>query len=137
MKVTKFDTKRDLIFVTGLVRSVYGESVPLRFVVDTGAAMTVIVPEILDELGYSAREHGEQVAGSRGVAAYEQGYALRVQRLSCLGFDESDFLVYAQELPSGWEIDGLLGLSFLRRLNYEVRSSEGRIVAERTTAPTA
>jgi len=28
-------------------------------------------------------------------------------------------------------IQGLLGLSFLRQLNYEVRSSEGRIVAAR------
>lgn len=137
MKVTRFDTRRDLIFVPGLVWSVHGEPTPLRFVVDTGAAMTIIVPDMLDDLGYSAREHGVEVASTRGVAAREQGYTLRVQRFGCLGFQESSFLVYAQELPSGWGIDGLLGLSFLRVLNYEVRSLEGRIIAERATLPSA
>ena len=33
--------------------------------------------------------------------------------------------------PEGFEIQGLLGLNFLRRFNYEVRSEEGRILAER------
>jgi predicted aspartyl protease len=137
VKVTRFDTRRDLIFVPGFVWSAHGEPTPLRFVVDTGAAMTIVVPDVLDELGYSAREHGEQVAVTRGVATHEQGYTLRVQRLSCLGFQEPDLLVYAQDLPSGWNIDGLLGLSFLRLLNYEVRSLEGRIVAERAMSQTA
>ncbi len=93
--------------------------------------MTIVTPDLLDALEYSAREHGEQVASTRGVAAHEQGYTLRVLRLACLGFEEPNFLVYVQKLPSGWGIDGLLGLSFLRLLNYEVRSLEGRIIAER------
>lgn len=40
---------------------------------------------------------------------------LRVKQLECLG------MVYAQDLPSGWDIDGLLG----------------RILAERVTTPSA
>lgn len=62
---------------------------------------------------------------------------LRVARFTCLGFQEQDFRVYAQDLPSGWGIEGLLGLSFLHLLNYEVRSLEGRLRAERAVAPTA
>jgi hypothetical protein len=38
----------------------------LRLVVDTGAGPTIIVPELLDELGYSARQHGEQVGAKIG-----------------------------------------------------------------------
>jgi hypothetical protein len=34
-------------------------------------------------------------------------------------------------LPEGFGIDGLLGLSFLRHFNYEIRSAEGRISADR------
>ena len=49
---------------------------------------------------------------------------------------EQEVRIYAQDLPSGWDIDGLLGLSFLRHLNYEVRSLEGRILAERAGKPT-
>jgi hypothetical protein len=46
-------------------------------------------------------------------------------------FKKPAFRVHVQELPEGWGIDGLIGLGFLRLLNYEVRSLEGRIRAER------
>jgi predicted aspartyl protease len=137
MKVTRFSPNRDLIIVPGRVLGPRGREQSLRFAVDTGAGQTIISPELLDELGYSAREHGDQLAVTRSVVGREEGYMLRVARFTCLGFQEQDFRVYAQDLPSGWDIEGLLGLSFLRLLNYEVRSLEGRIVAERATPPSA
>jgi hypothetical protein len=133
--VTRFDPAADLIIVQAYVWGARGQERELRLVVDTGAGPTIIASEILDALGYSAREHGEQLASTRSIAGREHGYMLRVKRLECLGSVEQDFRVDAQDLPSGWDIDGLLGLSFLRLLNYEVRSLEGRIVAERATAP--
>lgn len=36
-----------------------------------------------------------------------------------------------RDLPEGWGIDGLIGLSFLRQFNYEIRSIEGRILVDR------
>lgn len=133
MTVTTFDPSADLIFVQAYVLGPRGQERELRLVLDTGAGATIIAPDILDELGYSAREHGEQVAITRSIAGREEGFILRVKQLECLGVVERDVRVYAQDLPSGWDIDGLLGLSFLRLLNYEVRSVEGRIVAERAT----
>ena len=121
----------DLIIVPGRVWNAHGTLKPLRLVLDTGAAESIIVPEILDELDYSAREHGEQIAVMRSAAGREEGYMLRVAKFACLGFQESNFRVHAQDLPAGWQIDGLIGLSFLRLLNYEVRSLEGRILVER------
>ena len=41
---------------------------------------------------------------------------------------------HAQDLPAGWDIEGLIGLSFLRQFNYEIRSLEGRILVERAVA---
>jgi hypothetical protein len=41
-------------------------------------------------------------------------------------------LIHVHDLPVGFGIDGLLGLSFLKRFNYEIRSAEGRILIERT-----
>jgi hypothetical protein len=58
---------------------------------------------------------------------------LRVQRFESLGFGFDDFLIHVHDLPTGFGIDGLLGLSFLRRFNYEIRSIEGRILVERAT----
>jgi predicted aspartyl protease len=131
VRVTRFNTALDLIFVRGRIWGPAGESDPLRLVVDTGAAETMIAPAILDELGYGARTHGERITVVRSLVGREQGYLLRVARFSCLGHQADDFRVHAHDLPGGWEIDGLIGLSFLRRLNYEVRSVEGRILAER------
>ncbi len=136
MTVTTFDPEGDLIIVHARLWGAQGQERDLRLVVDTGAGPTIIAPELLDELGYSARQHGEQVASTRSIAGREQGYMLRVKQLECLGMVEQEFRVYAQDLPTGWDIDGLLGLSFLRHLNYEVRSNEGRILAERAYTPT-
>ncbi len=136
MTVTTFDPEGDLIIVHARLWGAQGQERDLRLVVDTGAGPTIIAPELLDELGYSARQHGEQVASTRSIAGREQGYMLRVKQLECLGMVEQEFRVYAQDLPTGWDIDGLLGLSFLRHLNYEVRSIEGRILAERAGTPT-
>lgn len=60
----------------------------------------------------------------------EHGYMIRVPRFSALGFTLTDCSVHVFELADRYGIDGLLGLSFLRRFNYEIRSAEGRIVAE-------
>ena len=59
------------------------------------------------------------------------GYMLRVTRFTSFGFTFSDFAVHVHDLPEGIGIDGLLGLSFLRHFNYEVRSQEGRILLDR------
>jgi hypothetical protein len=63
----------------------------------------------------------------------ERGYMLRVTRFASLGFSFANFAVHVHDLPDGIGIDGLLGLSFLRHFNYEVRSQEGRIHIHRTT----
>jgi predicted aspartyl protease len=130
VKVTRFDRSRDLIIVAGRVAGPHGPPAPLRLVLDTGAAETIIVPEVLDELGYSPRQ-GEAITVMRSAVGREEGYLIRVARFQCLGFQEADFRVHAHDLPEGWGIDGLIGLSFLSRFNYEVRSREGRILVDR------
>lgn len=131
MKVTRFDTRRDLILLEGRVWGPRKDTQRLlRLVLDTGAAETVIVPEVLDELGYSPRQ-GEAITVMRSAVGREEGYLIRVTRFSCLGHEVSDYRVHAHDLPEGWGIEGLIGLSFLRQLNYEIRSIEGRILVER------
>ena len=105
----------------------------LRLVFDTGAAETIIIPEVLDELGYSPLD-AEAITVIRSAVGSESGYLIRVSKFGCLGFELDNFKVHAHDLPEGWGIDGLVGLSFLRLLNYEVRSVEGRILAERAAA---
>lgn len=131
MKVTRFDPDGELIIVDGHVWSADARrSRALSLVLDTGAAESIVTPEVLDELGYSARD-GEQRTVMRSAVGHEEGYMIRVARFECLGHHEIDFRIHAHDLPEGWGIDGLIGLSFLRLLNYTIRSREGRILVER------
>lgn len=67
MKVAAFDPGRDLIIVPGRVWGLRDTPIRLRLVLDTGAAETILVPEVIDDLGYSPREHGEQIAVMRSA----------------------------------------------------------------------
>jgi hypothetical protein len=58
VKVTRFNPDDDLIIIDGRIwapRSKLWR--PIRLVLDTGAAETIVLPEVLDELGYI---HGTQ-----------------------------------------------------------------------------
>lgn len=133
MKVTRFDPKGRLLVVGGTLWGPRGATASLRLAVDTGSTETILMPEILDEIGYSPRQ-GEAITAIRSVVGVERGYLLRVARFRALGHEFSDFRIDAHDLPEGFGINGLLGLSFLRHFNYEVRSADGRIRADRLTS---
>ena len=63
----------------------------------------------------------------RSAVGSEHGYTLKVARLTALGFAMHDFEVNVFDLATGHGIDGLIGLSFLRHFDYEIRSIVGRI----------
>lgn len=129
MKVTRFDPASDLIIVKARIWGPAGKT-PASLAVDTGSAHTVIAAGLIDDLGYSPR-HGEQIATVRTAVGKEQGYLLRVSRFWALGFAVPDFRVHVFDLPDGFGIDGLIGLSFLRAFNVELRLAEGRLLVDR------
>jgi predicted aspartyl protease len=133
VKITRFHPADDLIIVPGRVWGPRGEGPRLNLALDTGAAETIVIPDVLDVLGYSARE-GDQITVMRSAVGREQGYMIRVARFACLGFQLSNFRAHAQDLPEGWGLHGLIGLSFLRQFNYEIRSIEGRLLVDRAAA---
>ena len=52
-----------------------------------------------------------------------------MSRVAALGFEVEDDRGHVFDLPARYGIQGLIGLSFLRRLDYEIRSAEGVIHA--------
>jgi len=129
MKVTRFDRKRDLIVVRARVWSPRSRT-PLWLAVDTGSSDTVVTPEVVDLFGYSPRD-GENVMTVRSAIGKEQGWTLRVERFSALGFVIPNYRIHVFDLATGDDIDGLIGLSFLKQFNCEFRFTEGRIRVER------
>lgn len=99
-------------------------TVTITLALDTGSTETVISPWVVDATGYSVRD-GEELTRVRSAIGDEQGYTLRVTRFATLGLACSNFRVHVFDLADGYGIDGLVGLSFLDLLNYEIRSADG------------
>jgi hypothetical protein len=59
----------------------------------------------------------------------EQGYRLRMRHFEVLGFGFHEFRIHAHELPA-YGVEGLLGMDFLGKFDFEVRISERRIRLE-------
>lgn len=91
--------------------------------------LTTIVPGIIDEIGYSARD-AEMATNVYSALGEEHGYTLRVARFATLGFAMASFPVNVFDLADRDSCDGLIGLNFLRPFNYQVRSRAGCILLE-------
>ncbi len=101
-----------------------------RMLLDTGAAMTTVSPELLDLVGYSPRD-GARRTRVHSAVGEEHGYALQLAAFTALGFTLDDHIVNVFDLGHEDIADGLIGMNFLNQLNYEIRSAEGRILVEK------
>jgi hypothetical protein len=89
VKATSFAPLRDLIVVEA---KVWGplDHADLYLALDTGSAHTVIVPDIMDDLGFNPRD-GAVITGVYSAVGKEQGYLIKVPQFSALGFTRTDF----------------------------------------------
>jgi predicted aspartyl protease len=107
----------------------------LNLVLDTGSTQTLIQPHIMDALGFNPRD-AISITGVYSATGKEQGYTIKVPQFSALGFTRTSFPIHVFDLAEHYEIDGLIGLSFLRHYDYTVRSIAGQILIEES-APAA
>ena len=81
---TAFDPACDLIIVEALICGPR-RAIPARLVVDTGAGATTLVPDMLDQIGYGARD-GQGTTSVSTAIGKEHGYTLRLSQFTALGF---------------------------------------------------
>jgi clan AA aspartic protease (TIGR02281 family) len=124
---TRFVTDGDLIVVEAFLAGPRGRA-PGRFVLDTGAASTTMIPELAERIGYSPRD-GVRRTRVHTAIGEEEGYILRVAELVVLGVAVTSFAIHVFDLGHD-DIDGLLGMNFLGDLNIEIRPAERRIFVE-------
>lgn len=131
MKTTAFTPFRDLIIVEAELWGPLDHAV-LHLALDTGSTHTVVLPEIMDDLGFNP-SYGENITNVYSAIGKEQGYMIRAPQFSALGFTLTDFPIHVFDLADRYGLQGLIGLSFLHRYNYTVRSTEGLILVEEAT----
>jgi clan AA aspartic protease (TIGR02281 family) len=124
---SSFKRERELIIVAAEIVGP-ATTTEARLVLDTGAAATTLVPEVIERIGYT-RHDGFKKAKVHTAIGEEKGYWLRVAELTVLGVTTPDFALAV--FPLGHQdIDGLVGMNFLRHFNFEVRPAEQRILVE-------
>jgi clan AA aspartic protease (TIGR02281 family) len=122
-----FVRDRELILVDAEVTGP-DRTLNARLVLDTGAAATTLTPHIVDKIGYS-RRNAYQKAKIHTAVGEEHGFWLRVAEFTVLGATVPDFALTVFALGHK-DIDGLVGMNFLRHFNFEIRPDEQRILVE-------
>jgi predicted aspartyl protease len=111
-----YDLIKGVPFVTarivGRKRSFTG-----RFVVDTGAAMTIVRTPRIDALGYNAKD-ATKLFSTESVIGKEEGYRLIIPKIEVFGHSLDDIEVAAVDLPPRYNIDGLIGMNVLSRFEF-------------------
>lgn len=134
MTTIPFDPSGFLIIVKAHVWGPLGD-VDLKLVLDTGSTQTLIQPHIIDELGFNPRD-ALGLTGVHSATGKEQGYMIEAPRFSALGFTRTSFPIHVFDLAQHYDIDGLIGLNFLRHYDYTVRSTAGLILIEEAVPAT-
>jgi predicted aspartyl protease len=125
---SSFVHDRELILVWAEVVGPTGRTTEARLVLDTGAAATTLTPRVIEKVGYTRRE-GFKRAKVHTAIGEEHGYWVRVAEFTVLGVATPNFALTV--FPLGHkDIDGLVGMNFLRHFNFEVRPADRQIVVE-------
>ncbi len=113
-----FDSTSHLVIVTAQILGPAKEG-EADLIVDTGAAWSVLSQRLLRELGYdpAAADERRVIITAKGSVSVP---ALRVQRFRALGKERLNFPVVGHDLPASLQVEGLLGLDFIRRYRLVV-----------------
>lgn len=114
--MTKFSLPKSesLILVNAELTGPTG-SIFVTLALDTGCTRTVIQPGYLRAIGYVPERDGKPLQVLT-ASKLEKAYSLKVKGFSALGRVVSDLAITAQPLPPAFQIDGLLGLNFFKKL---------------------
>lgn len=118
MPVQRLETAPDLVVVKARI---VGPRRPTKtfLILDTGAATTLIDPDILLAAGY---EPGKPIRRQAMTTASGYAYApvLVIRKIEILGLSVKNIEVVAHSLPPNIPFRGLLGMNFLRQFNVHL-----------------
>lgn len=107
------EVRNGLLFLRVAVGDSIRQPVIARLLVDTGSSFTVLSTQVLEDAGCNLQLPQESVAitAASGVV---RGKIFEVPQFSGLGQTIENFRVVGFNLPKSADMDGLLGMNFLR-----------------------
>ena len=96
--------------------------------VDTGARLTIVRPDLAEEIGLTLQEDPESEAvGVGGVVPVSRGV---VDAVAVLGHKVRDVEVVSQDLHPALAFHGILGLNVLQHFNIHIDNDGERLSIE-------
>ncbi len=123
-----FARSRGLIVVRAVLQGPSANGTA-RLALDTGATRTLIRRAVLTTLGYdpSTTTVFTETATASGI---ERLPIVKLAAIAALGVTKTDIDLVCHDLPSGTDVDGLLGLDFLRGSVLTIDFRSGRLSLE-------
>ncbi|MGC9525595.1 MAG: aspartyl protease family protein [Limnospira sp.] len=89
----------------------------VRLLVDTGSSYTVLRTSILTAIGGEVSDRQERIMTPQGMMTAP---VIIAPWFSCFGRRVDRFPIVAHDLPSGAFVQGLLGMDFLTRFDFDI-----------------
>jgi len=90
--------------------------------IDTGARVSVVTPKVAQELGFDTGET-EPTVNIIGATGKSGAALLRVASAAIMGQEVRNLRVLCHPLPAELQLDGILGLDFLRHFDIQIANS--------------
>jgi len=120
MKISFAFTRGKLITRRVLMRHVF-PAWPMM-AIDTGARASVVSPRVAQELGFDSSET-EPTVNIIGATGKSGAAFLRVASAGIMGQEVANLRVLCHPLPAELQLDGVLGLDFLKHFDVQISNS--------------
>jgi len=111
-----------------VVKVLVNNSAHARFLVDTGASVTAISPELADSLGI-APSRPPLVIKLQTLGGETKAAVVVIESLAVGEIEAKDVSAVVHEMPDG--LDGILGNTFLGRYSVTVNAEQGQLIVRR------
>ena len=127
MRETQLDSGWDVPIVSVILNGKQKKNTRARLVFDTGSAFTQLDVDLVEFLGYSARDAIglSSVKGATGEAV--DGYIISMSSLFLFGKEFNNIQVLTYDFKNFSGIDGLLGWDLIKKLHLEMNGPQGML----------
>lgn len=124
--IYSLEVRNGLLFLRVAVGDSIRQPVIARLLVDTGSSFTVLSTQVLEDAGCNLQlpQGFIAITAASGVV---QGKIFEVPQFSALGQTIEKFRVVGFNLPKSADMDGLLGMNFMRSCGAIVDTGEACI----------
>ncbi|MGK7899068.1 MAG: aspartyl protease family protein [Xenococcus sp. (in: cyanobacteria)] len=118
----------NLLRTQAVVRSLDGKRYQhLSLLIDTGSSFTILPRRVLEYLGYNLSQPIRYQSLTTGQGNTSPLPIIRVNCFNCLGHLMEDFEVIVYEIPNALQVNGLLGMDFLKQTKAIILVDKGEV----------